>query len=56
MSSENALGSVDAVHVYAIISKQGGVGIKSGDYKAEALGVDVNRSETLELVVDNIVE
>ncbi len=56
MSSENALGSVDSVHVYAIVSKQGGVGIKSGDYKAEALGVDVNRSETLELVVDSIVE
>jgi len=56
MSSENTLGSVDSVHVYAIVSKQGGVGIKSGDYKAEALGVDVNRSETLELVVDSIVE
>ena len=31
---------------------QGGVGIKSGDYKAEALGIDVNRSEALELVVN----
>ncbi len=56
MSSESTLGSVDAVHVYAIVSKQGGVGIKSGDYKAEALGVDVNRSDTLELIVDSIVE
>lgn len=56
MSSDNALGSVEQVHVYAIISKQGGVGIKSGDFKAQALGVDVNRSATLELVVDNIVE
>lgn len=56
MSSENNLASVEKVHVYAIISMQGGVGIKSGDYKAEALSIDVNRSETLELVVNNLVE
>ena len=56
MSKDNTLGSVDKVHVYAIVSKQGGVGIKSGDYKAEALGVDVNRSETLELIVNKLVE
>jgi cytochrome c-type biogenesis protein CcmH len=56
MSSANNLGSVESVHVYAIVSKQGGVGIKSGDYKAEALGVDVNRSETLELIVSSLVE
>jgi len=56
MSSANTLGSVDSVHVYAIVSKQGGVGIKSGDYKAQALDIDVYRSETLELVVNSIVE
>jgi len=56
MSSANNLGSVEEVHVYAIVSMQGGVGIKSGDFKAEALGVDVNRSETLELIVNNLVE
>lgn len=56
MSSENNLSSVDKVHVYAIVSMQGGVGIKSGDYKAQALGIDVNRSETLELVVNQLVE
>jgi cytochrome c-type biogenesis protein CcmH len=56
MSSENTLGSVEKVHVYAIVSMQGGVGIKSGDFKAEALAVDVNRSETLELVVNSLVE
>ena len=56
MSSENNLASVEKVHVYAIVSMQGGVGIKSGDFKAEALGIDVNRSETLELVVNNLVE
>jgi cytochrome c-type biogenesis protein CcmH len=56
MSSDNALGSVDTVHVYAIVSKLGGVGIKPGDYKAEALSIDVNRTETLELVVNSIVD
>ncbi len=56
MSSENTLGSVDKVHVYAIVSKQGGVGIKSGDYKAEALAVSVNSDKTLELVVNTLVE
>ncbi len=56
MSAANNLASVDKVHVYAIVSMQGGVGIKSGDYKAQALGVDVNRSETLELIVNSLVE
>ena len=56
MSSEHTIGSVDKVHVYAIVSMQGGVGIKSGDYKAEALGIDVNRTETLELIVNKLVE
>jgi cytochrome c-type biogenesis protein CcmH len=56
MSPANTLSSVKNAHVYAIVSKEGGVGIKSGDYKAEALNVDVNRSDTLELVVDELVE
>lgn len=56
MSPANTLSSVKYAHVYAIVSKEGGVGIKSGDYKAEALNVDVNRSDTLELVVDELVE
>jgi cytochrome c-type biogenesis protein CcmH len=56
MSPANTLSSVKNAHVYAIVSKEGGVGIKSGDYKAEALNVDVNRGDTLELVVDKLVE
>ncbi|PKI14145.1 c-type cytochrome biogenesis protein CcmI [Colwellia sp. 12G3] len=56
MSPTNNLASVEKVHVYAIVSMQGGVGIKSGDYKAQALGVDVNSSETLELIVNTLVE
>jgi len=56
MSPTNSLGSVEKAHVYAIVSMQGGVGIKPGDFKAEALGVDVNRSDTLELIVNTLVE
>lgn len=56
MSPENNLASVEKVHVYAIVSMQGGVGIKPGDFKAEALGVDVNRRGTLELIVNTLVE
>ncbi len=56
MSPENNLASVEKAHVYAIVSMQGGVGIKPGDFKAEALGVDVNRSDTLELIVNTLVE
>jgi cytochrome c-type biogenesis protein CcmH len=56
MSPANTLSSVKNAHVYAIVSKEGGVGIKSGDYKAEALNIEVNRSDTLELVVDKLVE
>lgn len=56
MSPANNLASVEQVHVYAIVSMQGGVGIKPGDYKAQALGVDVSRTDTLELVVDSLVE
>jgi cytochrome c-type biogenesis protein CcmH len=56
MSPANNLGSVDKVHVYAIVSMQGGVGIKSGDYKAEYLDVDVNRTEPLELIVNTLVK
>ena len=56
MSSDNTLGSVEKAHVYAIVSMQGGVGIKPGDFKAEALNVDVNSSETLELVVNSLVK
>lgn len=50
------LSSVDAVHLYAVVSKKGGVGIKPGDYKAERKGVDVKLSAPIELVIDQVVE
>ena len=56
MSPENNLGSVGSVHIYAIASKQGGVGIKSGDFKAEVQNISVDNTETISLVVDSFVE
>lgn len=56
MSPESNLSSVSSVHIYAIVSKQGGVGIKSGDFKAEVQSVSVDNSETISLVVDSFVE
>ncbi len=56
MSAQNNLSSVEQVHIFAVASKLGGVGIKSGDYKAEIKGVDVNNTETVNLLVDSIVE
>ena len=56
MSSANNLSSVKDVHIYAIASKLGGVGIKAGDYKAEKRGVAVKSTETISLVIDGLVE
>lgn len=56
MSSANNLASVDKVHIYAVASKLGGVGIKPGDFKAQALSVDVNSQQAIELVINSLVE
>jgi cytochrome c-type biogenesis protein CcmH len=56
MTAQNNLSSVDQVHLFAIASKLGGVGIKSGDYRAEIKNIAVNNTETVNLLVDSIVE
>ncbi|MGL1959528.1 MAG: c-type cytochrome biogenesis protein CcmI [Colwellia sp.] len=56
MTPESKLSSVESVHVFAIVSNQGGAGIKPGDYKAQTNNVPVNSSETVKLVVDSLVE
>jgi len=55
MSPQATLSSVESVNIYAVVSKMGGVGIKSGDFKAEQIGVNVNTIEPIALVVDIIV-
>ncbi len=56
MSAQNNLSSVSKVHIYAIVSKQGGVGIKSGDFKAEILNISVDNTDAISLIVDSFVE
>ncbi len=56
MSPQANLSSVDSVHIYAIVSNQGGAGIKPGDYKAEANAISVDHTETINLVVDHLVK
>jgi cytochrome c-type biogenesis protein CcmH len=55
MSPQANLSSAEAVNIYAVVSSTGTVGIKSGDYKAQSLGVKVNKIEATILVIDTIV-
>jgi len=55
MSPQATLSSVDEVNIYAVVSKTGGVGIKSGDFKAEKIDINVNTTKPIALVVDIIV-
>lgn len=56
MSAQSNLSSVSKVHIYAIVSKQGGAGIKPGDFKAEVHNISVDNKDTISLVVDSLVE
>lgn len=56
MSPANNLSSVSQVHIYAVVSQQGSVGIKSGDFKAEVQNISVNNTETITLLVDSLVK
>ena len=55
MSPQANLSTADAVNIYAIVSSTGTVGIKSGDYKAQSLGVRVNKIAPTMLLIDTIV-
>jgi len=56
MSPQAKLSDVEIVNIFAIISNDGGAGIKAGDFKAELNNVDVNRKELIELVISSLVE
>jgi cytochrome c-type biogenesis protein CcmH len=56
MSPQNNLSSVEQVHIFAIVSNQGGVGIKPGDYKGEIHNIAVDNKETISLVVNALVK
>ncbi|WP_286263195.1 c-type cytochrome biogenesis protein CcmI [Thalassotalea atypica] len=55
MSPQAKLSDVSVVHVYAVVSKLGGAGIKSGDFKAEQTNINVTTTQDIELVIDEVV-
>jgi len=56
MTGAAKLSDHDLVHLYAVVSNQGGAGIKPGDFKAERNGVAVKRDAPIALVIDSIVQ
>lgn len=56
MSPQMKLSDVEAVHIYAVVSKLGGAGIKPGDFKAEINQVSVNTTTPITLHIDTLVE
>lgn len=55
MSPQAKISDVEKVHIYAVVSASGSVGIKSGDYKTELLNVSVDTAEPVSMVIDTIV-
>ena len=56
MSPQAKLSDADNVHIYAVISATGSVGINSGDYKAELLNISVDTTEPLLLTINTVVD
>jgi cytochrome c-type biogenesis protein CcmH len=56
MTPQSTLSSVKLVNINAVASKQGGAGIKPGDYKAQVFNIDVKSEETLNLIIDTVVQ
>ena len=55
MTPQAKLSDVPAVNIYAVVSASGGVGVKSGDFKAELLNTDVLITQPLSITIDTIV-
>lgn len=55
MSPQMKISDVDSVNVYAVVSKLGGAGIKSGDFKAELTNIKVLPSAEIDLLIDSEV-
>lgn len=55
MTPQMKLSDISEVNIYAVVSKLGGAGINSGDFKAEVSKIDVTTSAPIELVIDTLV-
>tara|TARA_R110002167_G_scaffold100509_5_gene262325 strand:- start:5461 stop:6723 length:1263 start_codon:yes stop_codon:yes gene_type:complete len=51
MTPQMRLSSVDKVHIYAVVSMQGNVGIKPGDFKVEVLDIDVMEKSPINMQI-----
>ena len=56
MTPQAKLSDAKQVHLYAIISADGGVGIKPGDFKAELLNIDTDTKTRIDLVINSVVD
>jgi len=56
MTPTMRLSSVDKVHIYAVVSMHGSVGIKPGDFKAEALNVDAMEKSPIKMAISAEVQ
>lgn len=56
MTPQAKLSDAKVVNVFAIISESGSAGIKSGDFKAEALNVELATNKMISLTVNSVVE
>jgi cytochrome c-type biogenesis protein CcmH len=54
MTPQAKLSMFNKVHLYAVVSNSGGVGIKSGDFKAEKMNVTVASTDVITLVIDKL--
>lgn len=56
MTPQMRLSSVDKVHVYAVVSMQGNVGIKPGDFKVEVHDIDVMEKNSIKMEISEEVQ
>lgn len=56
MSPQANLSSTEQVHIMAVISQSGSVGIKPGDYQGKVSNVSVASKEPIKLIIDDLIQ
>ena len=56
MTPQMRLSSVDKVHIYAVVSMQGSVGIKPGDFKVQVLDIDAMERSPIKMEISEKVQ
>ena len=55
MSPQVKLSTQTSVHLYAVVSNQGGVGIKPGDFTGELKDISVDTAKAIDLTINTLV-